>query len=127
MRDGVGGLGTEYLATLKGETPRGRGEKSPQLVKNYQVAMSYGPQHARYSIENRTSYLPYVVNGRPAITAAPGKMLRFSINGQVFFRKRVRAAKANPFPARVQAKMRGRVGAAQRAIVAGIIRRARGG
>lgn len=38
-----------------------------------------------------------VHEGRGPIVAGPGRMLRFEINGQVLFRKRVGPAKANPF------------------------------
>lgn len=134
MRDGaegvqrqvVGDLGAAYLAALKGETPRGRGEDSPQLVRNYEVEQHYSRDNAQYSIRNETHYLRWVIRGRKAVVAKPGKMLRFTIDGKVFYRKRVKAAKANNFPKRVRAKMRGEVAEAKRRIAALLIARFRG-
>lgn len=45
-------------------------------------------------------YAEFVENGRPAITAAPGKALRFEVAGRVVFAKRVAAAEAQHFMAR---------------------------
>ena len=42
-------------------------------------------------------YTSYVENGRPAIQAAPGKALKFVINGKTLFRKSVKEAKPRPF------------------------------
>ena len=42
-------------------------------------------------------YTSYVENGRPAIQAAPGKALKFTINGKTLFRKSVKAAAPRPF------------------------------
>lgn len=42
-------------------------------------------------------YAEFIENGRPAIVAAPGKCLRFEVNGTVLFRKRVGPAAAQPF------------------------------
>lgn len=126
QREVVGNLGSEWLGALKGETPRGQGENSPQMVRNYEVEQRYSPGAASYSITNETSYLKYVLNGRPEVVAVNGKALRFSIGGVVYFRKRVKAAKANNFPKRVRAKMQGRIDEAKRRLVDAIIRRARG-
>lgn len=43
------------------------------------------------------SYASFVEEGRGPVVASPGKVLRFEIDGEVFYRKRVRAAKARPF------------------------------
>lgn len=44
-------------------------------------------------------YAAFVENGRPAIEAAPGKMLRFEVAGRVVFCKRVGPAAAQHFMA----------------------------
>ncbi len=42
-------------------------------------------------------YARIVEEGRGAIVAGPGRVLRFVINGEVFYRKRVGPAKARPY------------------------------
>lgn len=53
-------------------------------------------------------YAIYVEEGRGPVEAGPGRMLRFEIGGQVFYRKRVGPAKAKPFmkPALTQNRAR---------------------
>lgn len=125
QREIVSDLGAAWLAALKAETPIGRGENSPNLIRQYEVGQTYSPQAARYTITNTVGYIGYVVRGRGPIEAGPGRMLRFSIGGTVFFRKRVKASKANNFPARARAKVEGQVRSFKVRLVAAIIRRAR--
>jgi phage gpG-like protein len=54
--------------------------------------------HAR-TIGTDLPYATFVENGRPAITAAPGKALRFEVAGRVVFAKHVAAAPAQHFMA----------------------------
>lgn len=49
------------------------------------------------SYGNATPYAPAVENGRRGFSAGPGKMLRFTIGGQVLYRKSVGPAAARPF------------------------------
>ena len=45
---------------------------------------------------NAIRYFKWAVGGRGPVVARPGKMLRFVIDGKVFFRKRVGPAPARP-------------------------------
>jgi phage gpG-like protein len=72
-------------------------------------------------------YAKWVHNGRGPITAGPGKMLRFEIGGEVFFRKSVGPAKANPFMKRALASQRGAIRAEWRGMAARIAARLRAG
>lgn len=126
QREVVGAVGAAWLGALKVETPIGRGENSPNLVRQYEVEQSYSPQAASYHIQNHTPYLPYVLNGRGPVEARPGGYLRFSVGGVVFFRKRVRAARANNFPPRAKAKVQQQLDTMKARLVASIIRRTRG-
>lgn len=51
-------------------------------------------------------YTSFVENGRGPIQAAPGKMLRFVINGNVLYRKSVGPSAPRPFIANAVAKMK---------------------
>lgn len=124
FREVIGQLGTSYLGKLKHETPLGKGEFSPNLVKQYQVEQSYSATQASYTITNTTPYLKWVLNGRGPIVAK-GRALRFVINGKVFFRKRVGPAKANNFPLRVDQQMQPAIDAAPQQLSQAILRRAR--
>lgn len=109
MREEIANLGDAYRDALKAVTPRGRGERSPNLVNRYETNAAYSQATAEYTIKNEAPQLKYVLQGRGPVHAKPGKMLRFVIDGRVFFRVSVKGAKANPFDKRVKADMRGRV------------------
>jgi hypothetical protein len=49
------------------------------------------------SYGNATPYAKHVEFGRRGFSAGPGKMLRFTINGQTLYRKSVGPAAARPF------------------------------
>lgn len=102
-------FGEAYKAELVRETPRGQGEASgrKRLYENYEVTETASSTSAEYRIRNRAFFLKWVLRGRPAVVAK-GRALRFVIRGVVIFRKRVKAAPANNYPARVKATMRGR-------------------
>lgn len=102
-------FGEAYRDELVKETPRGEGEASgrKRLYESYETTETASATSAEYRIRNRAPFLKYVLKGRPAVVAK-GRALRFVIRGVVFFRKRVKAAPANDYPARVKATMRGR-------------------
>lgn len=54
---------------------------------------SFGGGAATGAYGTNVPYAPIHEYGRGPVVAGPGKMLRFEINGQVLFRKRVRGAK----------------------------------
>ena len=111
-------LGDTYLKALQAETP----VRTGQLRGAYQTTDSYSEISAEYRITNTTPYLKWVVNGRGPVEATSGKALRFVINGQVFFRKRVGPAKANPFPARAARTMAPYIATAQATLPGLIVR-----
>lgn len=115
-------LGDRYVLALKEETPRGQGEDPGGLVGAYQVEESYTPNSASYRITNTTPYLRYVLNGRGPVEATSGHMLRFVIDGEVFFRKRVGPAAANDFPSRAAVQMQGAIAEARQAFPGLIVR-----
>ena len=87
-------------------TPVGRGERPGRLKAAYTTT---GPQATATSgaagVQNTTPYLQWVLGGRGAVHARPGKVLRFVIDGRVFFRQSVGPAKANPFDAKAEAEI----------------------
>jgi len=62
-----------------------------------------------WAITSNAEYRWIVNNGRGEIIAKPGHTLRFEVGGQVIYRKRVRAAKANPFYDRAIAATEGEI------------------
>ena len=100
-------LGERYTRRLIEATPRGRGPASGRrrLAESYDEEGFYSPTQAEYRITNATPHIGYVLKGRDPVEAKPGKMLRFEIDGQVFYRKRVGGADANPFDERVRREM----------------------
>lgn len=88
----------EAIRSYQTRTPVGRGAQPGQLKAGYAVtAQRAGPTSAMSRIENRLPYLRYVLEGRGPVVAIRAKALRFVIDGQVFFRKAVGPAAANPF------------------------------
>jgi hypothetical protein len=121
-------LGSRYVRQLKAATPIGRGEPKPRrLVDAYNVQEAFSATGGEVHITNETPYLRYVLNGRGPVVARPGKMLRFVIDGRVFFRKRVGPAKANPFDQKVSAAMRNDISGAPARIAHGVVRLYTGG
>lgn len=102
QRDGLRDFGERVTALLIARTPIGQAPSSRRLWQRYEGEEGPGT----YRITNRTPYLRYVLKGRRAVVAKPGKMLRFQIGAQVFFRKRVKAARANPYDRPVVAQAR---------------------
>lgn len=115
-------LGDRYVLALKEETPRGQGEEPGGLVGAYQVEENYTQNSALYRITNTTPYLRYVLNGRGPVEAHAGHMLRFVIDGEVFFRKRVGPAAANDFPSRAAVQMQGAIAEARQTFPGLIVR-----
>jgi hypothetical protein len=72
-------------------------------------------------ITNTQAYAPFVEYGRGPIEAAPGKVLRFEIGGQVFYRKRVKGTKPNPFYKRGAARSAPDRAAAMRGVAGEIL------
>ena len=52
-----------------------------------------------YELSARAPHAGFVEHGRGPVEASSGKVLRFVVNGRVFFRKRVGPARARPFMA----------------------------
>lgn len=126
QRTVIRSLGDRYLIVLKEETPRGRGEQPGTLRAGYDNSeQRYGPTGASYRITNAVPHLRYVLNGRGAVVATRARALRFVIDGQVIFRKRVGSAKANNFPPRARRRMQGEIASAP-ARIAGLIVRSYG-
>lgn len=91
---------------LRKHTPIGRGPRKGNLRRNYQTDVHATGDGASGSITNTTPYLRYVLEGRGPVVATRAKALRFVIDGRVFFRKRVKAAKANPFDEKAEPELR---------------------
>lgn len=126
QRTVIRALGDRYLIVLKDETPRGRGEQPGTLRAGYDNAdQQYSPAGASYRITNAVPHLRYVLNGRGVVVATRARALRFVIDGQVIFRKRVRGAKANNFPPRARRRMQPEITSAP-ARIAGLIVRSYG-
>lgn len=117
-------LGERYRDTLIDETPVGKGpaEGRRRLRERYLTAEFYSATQASYRITNEAPYLRWVLEGRPAVVAPPGKVLRFQIGNQVFYRKRVKAARANPFVGRVRQRMDGALRQLGPALASALIR-----
>lgn len=120
-------FGEAYTAELVRETPRGQGEANgrKRLYESYETTETSNATTATYRIRNRAPFLKYVLKGRPAIVAK-GRALRFVIRGVVIFRKRVKAAPANNYPARVKATMRGRRNEFVNEVARGVVSAMRG-
>jgi hypothetical protein len=119
-------LGDRYVTVLKEETPKGRGEHAGAARAGYEDEQDYTATRASYRIRNRVAHLRHIIRGRGRVVAKRGKALRFVIDGQVFFRRSVGPAKANNFPPRARAKMRGEIEAARRELPRLIVRQYRG-
>lgn len=105
QRTEVRRVGGAYLTALRTLTPVGKGERPGRLRKAYQTQAQATSTSASFRITNTTPYIRFVTEGRGPVEAKPGKMLRFVINGRVFFRKRVGPAKANPFDEKAAQQM----------------------
>lgn len=119
-------LGDKYIAVLKEETPKGRGEQPGALRAGYEDEQDYGVTRASYRIRNRVAYLRWVLKGRGRVVAKKGRALRFVIDGKVFFRRSVGPAKANNFPSRAKQRMQGDIAEARRELPRLIVRQYRG-
>lgn len=99
LEQGVQSFGKRYRDAMVAATPRGKGETAGRrrLHEAYDVEEHYSESAAFYGFTNEEFYLKWVLGGRPAIEAKPGRMLRFTIEGRVLYRKRVGPASANPF------------------------------
>lgn len=114
-------LGDKYLAVLRDETPKGRGETPGGLRAGYEDDQAYSATRASYRIRNRVKHLKWVLKGRPRVVAKK-RALRFVIDGQVFYRRSVKAAKPNNFPARAREKMQVDIDQARRELPQLIVR-----
>ena len=122
-------FGGRYHEALQNATPRGKGpgEGRKRLYESYEVTESYSTSGASYQIINQHMAVGYVIKGRPAVVAKEGKMLRFVIDGQVFYRKRVGPAKANPFDEKVATDMQSDADGLGERIAGRVIREYNGG
>lgn len=120
-------LGQRYIDVLKAETPEGKGEQPGRLRAGYRLVERYGPTSATLQITNAVPHLRWAWKGRGPVVAKRGKVLRFVINGQVFFRRRVGPSKPNAFPERAKAQMRPQIVAAAQALAQTIVRAYQGG
>lgn len=122
QREEVEAFGDSYLETLRDATPVGRGEDPGKTRDAYQNDdQSYSATQAEYNITNDAVAIKYITEGRGPVVAT-GRALRFVIDGQVFFRKRVKAARANPFDERVRGQMRSQAQGLAERIAARIVR-----
>lgn len=84
--------------------------KSGHLRRNHaQIPTSYSAGYARGGWGNAVPYAEYVEEGRGPVVAKNAKALAFTVGkGGLIFRKRVKAAKAQPFmePGREAAESR---------------------
>lgn len=103
--DEVRAVDEAYTRTLVRFTPLGKGERPGRLRGGYVTTRKVTPTRAESTITNTMPYQGYVLEGRGPVVASPGKMLRFVINGRVFFRKRVGPAAANPFDEQADREM----------------------
>ena len=126
QRQVVRRLGDRYVAVLKEETPKGRGENPGTLRAGYEDDQSYTATRGSYRIRNRVPHLRWVLKGRGPVVAKKSKALRFVIDGRVFFRRSVGPAKANNFPPRARRRMQGDIDGAGREIAGLIVRQYRG-
>lgn len=115
-------LGDQYVVVLKEETPLGRGENPGQLRAGYEDEQRYSARSASYRIKNQVAHLRWVLKGRGPVVAKKGRALRFVIDGRVFFRRSVKAAKANNFPPRARQRMQGDIAEARRELPRLIVR-----
>ncbi len=124
QRSAVEPFGKRVRQDFIDATPHGHGDATgrTRLYENYVVDEQYSTDSAAYHITNTTPYLQWVLNGRKAVVAKPGKMLRFTIDGRVFFRKRVGPAKANPFDKAVIDKANGDAGQLANDLAAAFVR-----
>jgi hypothetical protein len=122
QRTVIKALGDRYVLVLRDETPRGQGENPGQLAAAYQTEEHYSAFGASYLITNTQPYLRYVIDGRGPVEAHAGGMLRFVIDGEVIFRKRVGPAEPNDFPARARARMEPEIAAARQELPGLIVR-----
>jgi hypothetical protein len=105
---------------------RAGGARTPaQLLAAYQTEEHSSAFGASYLITNTTPYLRYVIDGRGPVEAHAGGVLRFVIDGEVIFRKRVGAAEPNDFPSRARARMEPEIAAARQELPGLIVRSAR--
>ena len=110
---GVQRGGDAVKTILIDATPIGRGENPGNMRRSYVMDYVKSSNGATAKITNTAPYQQWVLAGRGPVRAVNGKYLRFVINGRVFYRTSVRAAKANPFDERVEPQM---TAAAQNAI-----------
>lgn len=125
----VGAFGRAYRDELVLQTPRGKGEarEGRRLFESYETDEGASGTTATYRITNRAPQLRYVLQGRGPVAAKRAKALRFVISGVVYFRRRVRAAPANNFPARVRQTMDAQRGRLVETVARGVVGAMRGG
>lgn len=119
-------LGARYEATLIEVGPVGKGPATgPRLYQRYERTVEIRAGTVRVRITNRAPYLGWVLHGRGPIVATSGKVLRFEILGEVFFRRRVGPAKANDFPRAARTQMAGEIAALPGALAQAILQEGR--
>ena len=86
----------EAASLIAAEAWRHAPEKTGTLGKSMRIA-----RRGRYvrEIYPTATYASFVENGRGPVFAKPGKVLRFEINGVIFFRKSVGPAAPRPYMA----------------------------
>jgi hypothetical protein len=107
---GMEGGVTDLFGDVRDLTPKCRTE---DLRRSLQREIRQSGRSITGTVKSLGSIAPYnrfVHDGRGPVVAKPGKVLRLVLcNGQVLYRKRVRAAKANPFMDRGLAKATPRI------------------
>lgn len=125
----IGAYGRAYKDELIAQTPRGKGEADgrKRLYESYETSEDTDGTTATYTIRNHAPQLKYVLNGRGPVTVKRAKALRFVISGVVFFRRSVKAAPANNFPARVRQTMEAQKSRLVETVARGVVSAMRGG
>ena len=93
MLRGMQRVALQVEASAKSLAPVQTGNLRRSITKN---VTAHG-QTITARIGTNVPYARYVEEGRGPIEAGPGKVLRFEIGGQVFYRKRVGPARARPY------------------------------
>lgn len=83
--------------------------KTGTLRRSITHTVTSSPMVTTTTIGTNVPYAKYVEYGRGAITAAPGRVLRFEVGGKVLFRKSVGPARARPFLFKAFRELRGRI------------------
>jgi hypothetical protein len=115
-------LGQQWVQTVQAETTVGRGPKPGTTRAAYHLQEHYSAAAASLHLTNTVPWMQYLLDGRGPISAKNARMLRFVIDGKVYFRKRVGPAKANDIVGRTMQRMQGAIDDAPAKIAEAIVK-----